>query len=282
MTRTTVILVVVVLAALTFATTAAAQTAAPVEGQDPVLRRNYERWQNMSEEERAEVKARFERWKEMSPEERERIRHNLERFEKLPEEKQEAIRRAGRMMHQLGERDREGIRKRMRRFHEMSPERRRVMMQRVGVLRGLLQDEMERARWTDPSSPEMRLAVMELRLKARVLHAVTPEELERLRALPAAERKAEIDRLVRERGPELPREDDSRPPHGHRMGPEGEGPGLRRPQGQPPEEGEMKRPFPRPGRRPDDTEGPRPPRVRRERTPAPEDEPPPAEPPPAP
>jgi len=136
----------------------------------------------------------------MSPEERERIRKRQERLLGLPPEKQEVVLRAGRIMRHLGDEMREQLHERMRHMREMPPERRQQMMRKMRSVRQVMKDDFEELRAFGPGAGaapddprQMREEAMRVRMKARVLHMLPCEEIEKLR-----EQLAEVEGQISE------------------------------------------------------------------------------------
>jgi len=187
------------------------------------FQKNLERWQKMTDAERAKIRERYARWIKMSPEQRQRIRENYRRFKSLSPEKQQALLRARSMMGQLQQQTHEALRQHLQHFQQMPPEQRQRLIQRMKAVHELLKEDFEQIKQFPPNAPEAQPLVRELRVKGMALGHLPPAEIERLKNLSPEERREAIGKLVEEW--------KSKPhPNPERMGPREEGPeGRRRP-----------------------------------------------------
>jgi hypothetical protein len=88
----------------------------------------------MNEADRTLARGRFQRWHELSPEEREKLRQRWQKFRELTPEQQEVLRDAYRRYMALPAAQRDRLRER---WEQMSPEeRRRAISRRQGAKPG--------------------------------------------------------------------------------------------------------------------------------------------------
>ena len=203
------VLFVILMASLALGAAAQAQPAelpagpqfapAPAADNGERFQRNLEQWRQMTPEQRAKIRQLFERWKNLTEEERQRIRQNFERFRKMQQDKQQAILRARQMMSHLQEKAREQLERRMREIEQMPPERRQLVMQKLVAIQTILREDLEQLQALPPTSSEARQLVVQTRWKAMILHAIPPEMIERLKAMPPEARQDALQRLLNER-----------------------------------------------------------------------------------
>ena len=156
-----------------------------------------------------EKEARIKWWLSLTPEQRQKFIERYRKFEGLPAEQ------------------RKRIRERMTQWRQMPPERRAKIDQLFRRYRQLPPEDrqrFERRMQTWRSMPEQRRAL--IRRVLTVLKKLPGEEIERLKKLPAEERRKELVRILEENGVKLPAGAAERArPQGRPDNEQGPGPG---------------------------------------------------------
>jgi len=155
-------------------------------------------WQSLTPEEKEKLKRRFERLQKLTPEERARVMQNLKRFMSLPPEKREALLRLRAMMQKVPPQMRGEIRMKFGALMQMPPDRREQLMKRLGTVHELLQNDLDELKQVQPGTPEFHKALVEIKMKARLLNHLPPAELEKLKGMTSDQRDGELERLLHE------------------------------------------------------------------------------------
>lgn len=104
----------------------------------------YERWRNMTPEERERYRERYRRWKKLSPKRRERILERRRRWHALPEKQRRFLKERREIYRNAWPEEKRAIEKFTRRWRDLPPERRHAMRRRLSEMRDLPASERDK------------------------------------------------------------------------------------------------------------------------------------------
>ncbi len=100
-------------------------SASAVEGPSRSGRsRGQGNWQNLTPDQRQELRERYRRFQELSPQEQEQLRQRYERFRDLSPERRQKMKERHERLQQLSPQQREQLRREWRQLKELPPEQR--------------------------------------------------------------------------------------------------------------------------------------------------------------
>jgi Protein of unknown function (DUF3106) len=104
------------------------QDMTPQEKQD--LRDRFQRWKSLPPQEKADLQKRIDNWRRLSPDEKATVRKNYERWQHLSPEQRERLRQRWQDWRQLPPEQRQELKERFERFRDLPPEERRALRER--------------------------------------------------------------------------------------------------------------------------------------------------------
>jgi hypothetical protein len=99
-------------------------------GQRRPAEENWNRYENLSPEDKARLRNRYRQWESLSPEKQQDMRRRMEKWKELPQEDRELLRRRHEQWQELSPQERQGLREKLNRWNDLSPEEQERIRQR--------------------------------------------------------------------------------------------------------------------------------------------------------
>lgn len=98
--------------------------------QRPTPGQNWDRYENLSPEDKARLRNRYREWESLPPEKREDLRRRMEKWKELPPEDRELLRKRHEQWQELSPQERQRLREKLDRWNELPAEEQERVRQR--------------------------------------------------------------------------------------------------------------------------------------------------------